>query len=591
MATLWTEVELLPQPHLLRPVLDLATTVARPIEAVSPNDLSFGVEQRPAARNDKSSIWIVLRSLLLLTFLCFRPSSLPAAEPAPPPQWIVVTAPALRQTVEPLIQHRRAQGMKVVAVTTTDVLTVDEIRLGQAVQLRDHVRQLCQQHRGTSYLLLVGAVEPNWFDKPEQNVLPPLRGTVGRMKGQPSDNDYGCLDDSLLPSVAVGRFPARTANEAEVMVQKTLFFERDRRPGAWRRRLTILAGVPEFNPVVDKLVETMALARLEKIDPVWTGRAIYHNPQSRFCVPDELLHAKAVQYVQEGQAFTIYLGHSEPGGLYGGRARFLTRDDWGTLKIPQGAGILATFGCLGCQLSGRDGEGYGIAALRNPQGPVAVIGSHGICFAAMVQLAAQEFFDATFSGPLPERLGDCWLQVKRGLAQGTIDPITFRLLDAVDGDSTIPQGTQRREHLQMFLLLGDPALRLPVMSQDVQLTGPEAIQPGATITIDVQLPPRLAGAQVHIQLERPVTSQPPDLEPLPKDAGTERNRIMLANHERANRFTIAERIMVAQDGRCAARFALPQALPWPHLLVRVHAVSNNGQEGMGVRRLPVAKEP
>ena len=44
------------------------------------------------------------------------------------------------------------------------------------------------------------------------------------------------------------------------MVQKTLAYERDDEPGEWRHRLTVLAGVPAYNPLVDRLVETMAFA-------------------------------------------------------------------------------------------------------------------------------------------------------------------------------------------------------------------------------------------------------------------------------------------------------------------------------------------
>src|SRR5262249_5391528 len=160
----------------------------------------------------------------------------------------------------------------------------------------------------------------------DKRVLPPLRGTTSRMKGQPSDNGYGCLDDDLLPTVAIGRFPARTVEEAQQMVQKTLMFERDDQPGEWRRQLTILAGVPAFNPIVDKLVEGLALARFERLDPSWSGRAIYHNAQSRFCVPDDRLHDCALEYVQTGQALTLYLGHSGPDGFYAGKARFLDRE-------------------------------------------------------------------------------------------------------------------------------------------------------------------------------------------------------------------------------------------------------------------------
>ena len=107
--------------------------------------------------------------------------------------------------------------------------------------------------------------------------------------------------------------------------------------------------------------------------------------------------------------------------------------------------------------------------MRNPRGPVAVIGSHGICFAAMVNLAADGLFNSFLAGKPPERLGACWLKIQEGLAKGPIDALTFTLLDAVDGDSSIPQATQRKEHVEMFVLLGDPALRLPVLPSDCRL--------------------------------------------------------------------------------------------------------------------------
>ena len=148
--------------------------------------------------------------------------------------------------------------------------------------------------------------------------------------------------------MAVGRFPARTEEEAQAMVRKTLAFENDQRPGEWRRRLTVLAGIPAYNPVVDRLVEGLALSRFDKIDASWIGQAIYHNPTSRFCVPDAQLQKKALQYVEGGEAFTLYLGHSYAGGVGRGGA-YLDRADWAKLKIARGAGVFVTFGCLGCQ--------------------------------------------------------------------------------------------------------------------------------------------------------------------------------------------------------------------------------------------------
>jgi hypothetical protein len=510
--------------------------------------------------------------------------ALPAASP-PPEQWVVVTAPAFRKAVEPLCEQRKAQGFRVVVVETTDVLGADDLRRSDATKLRDHLHKLCRDHPGPSYILLVGALEGSRLEDAEKKLLPSCGGTVGRMKGQPSDNAYGCLGGGRLPTVPVGRFPARSEQEARDMVAKTLRYENDRRPDPWRRRLTVLAGIPAYNPIVDRVVESLAMSRFDHLNPAWTGRAIYTNPQSRFCVPDALLHDRALQYVQEGEAFILYLGHSNPEGLYGGGAPFLDRADWGRLRIERGPGVFFTFGCNGCQLAGADGEGYGVAAVRNPRGPAAALGSHGICFAAMVQLAADGLFASTFAGRLPERLGTTWLAVEKGLAQGKIDDFTYRMLDAVDGDSKIPQATQRQEHLEMFVLLGDPALRLPAVPADVELkAGP--ILAGTAVTVQGKVPARLAGARIHLTLERTVGSVPDDLQPLPRDSG--RDAVMLANHEKANRFVLAAADCVARDGAFEARLDVPAKLPWPRVLLRAYAATDT-EEGQTVLPLDVRK--
>ena len=508
---------------------------------------------------------------------------------APPAgQWIVAIAPAFRKAVQPLCEQRKAQGFHVVVVPTTDVLSAEEIRSGNARKLREHINKLCRDHKGPSFVLLVGAIESGRSTEPEQKVLPALRGTIGRMKGQPSDNGYGCPDEGRLPSVAVGRFPARTEEEARGMVAKTLEYERDSRPGLWRRRLVILAGIPAYNPLVDRLVESVAFARFARLSPIWTGRAIYSNPQSSFSLPDALLHKRALQYVQNGEAFTIYLGHSNAEGLYGGRAHYLDRDDWSRLCIGRGKGVFLTFGCNGCQLKGADGEGYGIAAIRNANGPAAVIGSHGICFASMVQLAADGLFENTFAHRPAEYLGDSWLAIENGLARGKIDDFTYGILDAVDGDKKIPQATQRQEHLEMFVLLGDPALRLPVVPADVELKAATSVAAGETLTMHGKAPARLAGARVRLTLERTVSSVPDDLEPMPKDPMA-RNRVMQANHELANRFVLATCECTVKDGAFEAKLEVPAKLPWPRLILRVYAATENA-EGMAVRTLEVKRK-
>ncbi len=519
----------------------------------------------------------------LLTFF-LAVGRVPAAD-APRAQWIAVTAPDFREAVEPLGRHRAAQGMRVTLVTTTDVLGPEDVRSGKADRLRDRVTKLCRDFDGTSYVLLVGAVEAE-----AGAAVPPLPGGAGRMKNRPSDNGYGSPGEDLLPAVAVGRLPARSADEARVMVRKTLDYERDDRPGEWKRRLTVLAGAPEFNPVIDAVVERMAVAQLARIDPAWHGKALYHNSQSRFTLPDDQCHERARRYVEEGQALTLYLGHSNATGFYANRERFLSGDDWAKLTIARGPGVFATFGCYGCQLAGKPCEGYGIAAIRNAGGPAAVLGSHGECFAAMVKLASEAFTDSLLGPKPPERLGGAWLRLKEGLAKGKIDALTYRLLDAADGDPSLPQAVQRREHQEMFVLLGDPALRLPSVPRDVTLGVTGDVTPRGRLTLSGEAPPRLEGGRVRLVVERPRDSDPAESVALPPAPGAARDKAVVERHERANEFSLFTRELTVKGGRFEASVELPEKLPWRKLVARAYAATERA-EGLGVLTLEVKRAP
>ncbi|HJT79051.1 MAG TPA: hypothetical protein VJ739_17780, partial [Gemmataceae bacterium] len=122
---------------------------------------------------------------------------------------------------------------------------------------------------------------------------------------------------------------------------------------------------------------------------------------------------------------------------------------------------------------------------------------------------------------------------------------------------------------------------------DVKLAAPPKVTAGQALTVRGETPPRLEGARVVLTLERPASSEPADLRPLPA-AGPERDRVMLANHERANRFVLASREATVRDGRFEARFDVPAKLPWRRLILRAYA-STDQQDGLGVLMLPVAE--
>lgn len=538
----------------------------------------------------------------------------------PPPLWIAVVAPEFGEALSPLEALRRQQGYEVVVLKTTDVLTPAQIQAGEGEPLRERVRGLWGERQAGACVLLVGAPFPpteaapastqpagtppantrpsgppppersaarsaSAGDRPPAGVVPALRGSVARMKGEPTDNGYGCVEGELVARVAVGRLPARSVAEAEVMVRKTIAWEAPP-AGPWKRQFLLLAGAPSYNPDLDALVERLALARLAEVDPFWFGRAIYYNPTSVFCPPDAELLPLARAYLESGPAVTVFLGHSHAAGFWGTRVGGaytvqFTREEWGRLVVGNGGGLLASFGCNGAQLSGRDGEGYGLYAVRNPRGPVAVIGSHGVCWANMSMLCSDALMGYLPSARRSLRLGELWLAMKRHLAEGEISPIVYHALDAVDGDPHTPPDVQRREHQEMFLLLGDPALRLPAAGHEIPLR--LTTREGGRVAVSGTVPEALAGASGHARLERAPVSPPRGVQPLtpelsPEEAAARR----LANFHQANAFILQEAPLTLDGREFSAELTLPEAAAREQLLVRVYLVKG-AVEGMGVR--------
>ncbi len=530
--------------------------------------------------------------LVLFVLALFGAPTAPAGEDAPP-LWILVTAPAHREALAPLVAHRRAEGFLPLVVMTTDVLTPAQIAAGDAGPLVDRVRKFAARGKGPVNVLLAGTPGRDGITADPATVVPPGAGTAGRMAGEPTDHAYASPAGGARPAVAVGRFPARTAEEARAMVAKTLAFETGRPPGPWRDRLALVVGDPGGATPLERQMAGLFVggaltARFARLPPRFAVRAVVHSPSSPFSVPDADLRPVARAILEEGALLSIYMGHSGARGLWSGEAPFLTREDFAALRVRAGAGVLFSCGCFGCQVTGFGGEGYGLAAMRNPAGPAAVIGALGESYAAMGRLAADGLLAALARDAFPVRLSDLWLAVLDGLAQGEIDALTFRLYDMADGSGgRVPLADQRREHLEMWTLLGDPATRLPPPALPIPLAVDGRAAPGEEIAVSGTLPPGLADAEVRVTLERPPGPDAPGLEPVPADPAAA-VAVLRANHRRANGVVLAATDVAPAGGTFRVVLRLPPVLPWARLALRACAHGET-ETGLGLVSLPVAR--
>jgi hypothetical protein len=352
-------------------------------------------------------------------------------------------------------------------------------------------------------------------------------------------------------------------------------------------------GDPGAGQFADYLIGQTLDRDLGLLYPSWDIQTLFSVASSPYFLPSPEDRQRALKYLQDGAMFSVYLGHSGPEGL-GLDARFITRDDWAKLKIPTGAGPFFTCGCFACQPDGPRGTGYGLTAMRNPAGPAAVIGATGESYSAPGELAAEGLLGCLAQAPFPARLGDYWLGVQAGLAHGKMDPTIFSLLDLGDGSGgSVPLTIQRREHLEMWMLLGDPALRLPVVPTDVQVKAGGPVSGGKMLPVQGTLPDRLAGASVRLELCRPANSRPGGMEILPADSQENREaraQVILANYKRATSFVIGSVEVKASDNNFEGSLDVPTNLQWSELVLRATA-TRAPEVGVGVLRLQASPPP
>jgi hypothetical protein len=380
------------------------------------------------------------------------------AEPIPD-RWLVITAPAFHADLQPLIEHRMAEGFEVTTLVTTNLLTPDDIRNTNAIPLQAYIRDSAERTNSACHVLLVGLPASPDPTNAQQTVVPALLGSVGRMNGRLTDYPFAPIGGSGAPRTAIGRFPARTTDEARAMVNKTLRLETQPIATNALNRLVLLMGNPGGGPVAEIVVETTLQQRLQRLHPTWIVHAISCSSGSRHHVPPEQARDTFFRSLEEGGLFTVFMGHSSAASLWLGAEHHLTRRDLIRVNMP---GIFFTCGCYALQFHPGN-AGYGVAAMRQPNGPAAVIGATAESYAAPGLLAADGLLQCLREPPFPHRLADYWLAIQTGLATGEIDTFTFNLYDQADGTKgKVPLDVQRREHLEMWMLLGDPALRIPV---------------------------------------------------------------------------------------------------------------------------------
>ncbi len=400
----------------------------------------------------------------MLTAICLLLSA-----SAAPPDTVVVCPKEFIAELSPWVAHRELQGHRVEIVPNTR----------SADELRSEIREIAKSGK-LRFLMLVGDANPRAEIDPALRLIStPTHFATAKVNvkwgSEPeigTDNWFADLDDDQIPELAVGRLPADTREELALMVRKIIEYEQNADFGVWRRRVNFVAGVGGFGALADSVLESATRKFLtDGIPAAFQTSMTYGSWRSAYCPDPRQFHEAALQRFNEGCLFWVYIGHGQrtyldriyvPGSAY----HILDVDD--VAKLDHGGRPpIAVF--LSCYAGAFDGPRDCLAEemIAAPRGAIAALCGSRVTMPYAMAVMGSELLKDTFSGQTAT-LGEIVLHAKQQMMQPPSDAPDGRdnrqLLDALaKALSPAPDllDEERREHLSLFNLLGDPLLRLP----------------------------------------------------------------------------------------------------------------------------------
>ncbi len=323
-----------------------------------------------------------------------------------------------------------------------------------------------------------------------------------------SDLAYGDFNNDATPDAVVGRLPVDDPDELRRLIDRIVAHEGSRDFGPWRSRVDLIGGVGGFGPMIDSTIETATRTIITGTLPSETNATIAHASPGHRYFPKQQFTDAVVDRYQQGSRFWVYAGHGQITELDRVPARtgipILDSDSVKRLNRPKGASPIALI--LACYSGAIDAPKDSIAEemIRNDGGPIAVLAGSRVTMPYGNTTAAVGMINAVYAQKLP-RLGEAWLSALTEMhREPTGDQSSTRVM--VDAMATIfsPKGAslvnERREHMLLYNLLGDPTLRLH-HPQSVQVTVPPGCKVGETIEVTAVSP--LAG-DITVSLDRPI---------------------------------------------------------------------------------------
>ena len=360
--------------------------------------------------------------------------------------YIAIAPAAFLEAIQPLLDAYKADGLRTAAVDIQEIYDTFSYGQPNPEAIRDFLSYAYAHWEppAPTYVLLVGDGHYDFrndlgFGAP--NWIPPYLAYVDPWIGEAlADNRYvSIIGDDPLADMILGRLPANTPEEVAAVVQKVLALRAQANPEPWHSQVLFIADNPDGSgnfPALSDHIANNHLSQPYAADKVYLGvNYPYQNPA--------LAARQAIrQAINDGRLLVNYIGHAGVSIL--AAEQMFRASDISELNNAPRFPVLLLWACYAARYGEPDPSNAAIAevAVRaGEKGAVAAWGSTGLGLFWTHQYMNEGVFDALFQ----EGIRDLGTALLAG---------NLRLYAAAPSMAF---------ELEEFVLLGDPATRVPLL--------------------------------------------------------------------------------------------------------------------------------
>jgi hypothetical protein len=240
--------------------------------------------------------------------------------------YILITANELLPEVEPLVQLRYRQGLRVKAVSVEQIYNEFNAGLAEPKAIKQFLKYAYENWHlpAPTEVLLVGDALLNYKNRKKNQVPTYLSPSWDGLT--PSDTWYVTIDgDDNLPDMFIGRIPGGTTEEVAELINKIIRFEESNQPNP-RKVLMIADSDQDFEDSHEELISNLLPVNFD-VDRVYLRSYLALN-QEGMTKEDkiDLATQDIINSMNQGIMVSSYVGHGVVNQWSGSKGLFKNSD-------------------------------------------------------------------------------------------------------------------------------------------------------------------------------------------------------------------------------------------------------------------------